>query len=153
MVEMLMYMGLLSLLLVVMVDLFVSSLNAQLESQATSGVDQDTKFILSRLSSDIRASDTISLPGFGATPSGMLSLVTSGITHTYATQSGKIIYTTQSQSDSLNSFESTTEDVTFQRLGNNNGKNAIKIMFTIKSKTTRSSGPEIRRIETTVGTR
>lgn len=152
-VEMLMYMGLLSLLLVVMVDLFASSLDVQLESQATSGVDQDSKFIVLRLSSDIKRATSIIEPSLGATPSGMLKLVIDGITYTYATASGGLTIASEGATYALNSYETTANTATFQRYGNTGGKNAIKIMLTIKSKTARSSGQEIRNIETTVGIR
>lgn len=153
MVEMLMYMGLLSLLLVVMVDLFASSLDVQLESQAVSGVDQDAKFILGRLAYDIRRADTIVLPILGSTSSGTLTLIADGSQYSYSTQSAALVYSTSNETNYLNSFETTAENVLFQRLGNNGGKNAIKITLTIKSKTERSSGQETRKIETTVVTR
>lgn len=152
-IEMLIYMGLLSLLLIMMVDLFASSLDVQLESQATAGVDLDAKFILARLTGDIRNANTISLPILGATSSGMLVFVTDGITKTFTTQSDTLIYTSQNETNTLNSFETTVQNVSFQRLGNNGGKNAIKIKLTLKSKTKRSSGQESRLIETTVGMR
>lgn len=153
MVEMLMYMGLLSLLLVVIVDLFASSLDVQLESQAVSGVDQDAKFILGRLAYDIRRADTIVLPILGSTSSGTLTLIADGSQYSYSTQSAALVYSTSNETNYLNSFETTAENVLFQRLGNSGGKNAIKIILTIKSKTTRLSGQETRKIETTVVTR
>lgn len=152
-VEMLIYMGLLSLLLVMMVDLFASSLDVQLESQATSGVDQDAKFIVKRMSSDIQRATSIIEPALGSTPSGTLKLVIDGINYTYATASGGLTITSTSGTYALNSYETTADPTTFMRFGNLGGKNAIKIMLTIKSKTKRSSGQETRNIETTVGLR
>ncbi len=152
-VEMLIYIGLLSLLLVVMVDLFASSLDVQLESQATAGVDMDAKFILSRLTSDIRKADTIVTPTLESTPSGTLTVTRGGITQTYATQSGVLVYTASGNTSSLNSFETTIKNISFRQVGNNGGKTAIQISATVQSKTTRTSGKEERKIETTIGLR
>lgn len=152
-VEMLIYMGLLSILLLVMVDLFASSLDVQLESQSSSGVDQDAKFMVARLSADIKRATSILEPALGSTPSGILKLVIDGITYTYATASGGLTIASGSATHTLNSYETTTNYATFGRYGNMGGKNAIKIMLTIKSKTSRSSGQEIRNIETAVGIR
>lgn len=153
MIEMLMYMGLLSLLLVVMVNLFASSLDAQLESGATSSVDQDETFILQKLTNDIHKAQSITQPQLGATPSGILQLFIDGITYTYATGSGLLTIASASASNSLNSFNTTTSFASFQRLGNNGGKNAIQIILTIKSSAMRGSGTETRTTQTTVGLR
>ncbi len=153
MVEMLMYMGLLSLLLVVMVDLFSSSLDVQLETEATSSVDWDEKVILQRLTNDIHKAQSITQPQLGATPSGTLQLVIDGITYTYATGSGTFTIASASASNSLNSFNTTTSFVSFQRLGNSGGKNTIQIILTKKSRAVLTSGTETRTVQTTVGLR
>lgn len=152
MIEMLMYMGLLSLLLVVMVNLFAASLDVQLESQATSGVDQDAAFILGRLTNDIRKAQSITQPQLGATPSGILQLVINGITYSYATGSGMLTIASASAQYSLNSFDTKTSFASFQRLGNPGGKNAIQIMLTVQSIVT-TAKRETRTIQTTVGIR
>ncbi|MDO8661433.1 MAG: hypothetical protein Q7K43_06085, partial [Candidatus Woesearchaeota archaeon] len=108
---------------------------------------------VARLSSDIKRATSVIEPTLGSTPSGTLKLVIDGITYTYATSSGALTIASASATNSLNSYETTADPVTFQRYGNLGGKNAIKIMLTIKSKTARSSGQETRNIETTVGIR
>src|SRR5260221_6706185 len=66
MVELLLYMGIFSILLVVLIQLFTSILSLHLEPQATSSVDQDGAAILSRLSYDIHKSASISSPTIGS---------------------------------------------------------------------------------------
>ena len=53
-IELLVYMGIFSILLVVLTEMLVSILNLQLDSTATSSVDQDNRFIQQRLTYDIQ---------------------------------------------------------------------------------------------------
>src|SRR3989344_3435349 len=85
-VELLISMGLLAIILSVLTSLFVSVIEAQLESQATSSVDQDGRFVLARLSYDIHRADGVNgiitpstLGGQGPT----LQIAISGTTSTY----------------------------------------------------------------------
>ena len=152
-IEMLMYMGLLSILLIIMVDLLAASLDIQLESQATSSVDQDGKFIINRLVNDIHRAQTIAYPSLGATQSGTLQLIIDGENYTYSTNSGSFVIASGSASDSLNSFNTTAPSVFFKRFGNSGGKNALQVTIIIKSKTSKTSGTETKTMQTTVGLR
>src|SRR5260221_10945575 len=64
--ELLLYMGIFSVLLVVLMQLFTSILSLHAESQATSSVDQDGNFALMRLAYDIHRSSSIVTPALGA---------------------------------------------------------------------------------------
>src|SRR5579859_4809889 len=59
-IELIIYMGIFSTLLMVLVQLFGSIVNVSLESQSNSSVSQDSRFILSRMSYDIRLADPTS---------------------------------------------------------------------------------------------
>ncbi len=151
-VEMVLYMGLLSLLLVVMVDLFAASLDVQLESQAVSSVDRDGRFILSRFTYDINRADSIVSPTLGL-QANTLQLLIGGVSYTYTLNNGNIQLTNSFGTDLLNSFDSTISNMSFQRLGNTTGKHSIRFLFTITSKTTRPAGPETKQFQTTIGVR
>ena len=58
-VELTIYMALLAVFLVIMTQILVSILDLQLESQATSFVEQDSRYILSRLAYDINRADVL----------------------------------------------------------------------------------------------
>lgn len=151
-VEMLLYMGLLSILLVVMVDLFASSLDLQLESQSTTSVNRDARFLFSRLSYDINRAQSIVSPSLGAQGSS-LQLTIGGVNYTYAQNNGNLQLTNNNGTDNLNSYGTTISNLSFRTVGNVGGKHSVRISFTLTSTTERVSGPETKNIETTIGLR
>lgn len=159
-VELILYMALLSVFLVVLTDIFVAVLNIKVESEATSAVDQDGRFILSRLNYDIKRmaiSDTVSLPAsFGPPASQSLSFTIGGVNYTYDTSGGNLRLTVGvSPSENLNSSETTVSGFGVQKLGNAGPgkKETLKIDFTVTSVTTRKVGNEVRSFQTTVSRR
>lgn len=152
-IEMLIYMGLLAILMTVMTSLFSSILDVQLESQASSSVDQDGRYLLSRLMYDIQRADSITTPSSLGSQTGNLQIVISGIIYSYALSGGNLQITNNFGTDNLNSTESTVSNLSFLRLGNVNGKNSIQLGFTVTSKTLKTSGTESKNFTTTVGIR
>src|SRR3990167_7290655 len=78
-VELVIYMGLFSILLVVMTQLFISTLKVQLSSESTSNVEQDSRFILARMMFDTQNASDIVIPAtLGAAPGNTLHIRVSG---------------------------------------------------------------------------
>lgn len=152
-IELLMYMGLLTILLAVLTQILITVLDAKLVSEATSAVEQDSQFILSRLMYDISRGQTITTPASLGQTSSTLQINISGINFTYALDEGDLKLTNDAGTNTINSFGTTVSDLTFQRLGKSGGKNTIKVGFTITSKTARKDRPETRTIQTTIGVR
>ena len=151
-VELLISMGLLAIILSVLTSLFVSVIEAQLESQATSSVDQDGRFILARLSYDIHRTNSISIPATLGAQGPTLQIVVNGITYTYGLNGNELELTSNQGTDRINSPNTLISDVNFRRLGSTlSGKNTIEIQFTVSSTITRPQ--EIRSYNTTVGIR
>ena len=155
-IEIIIYMALLSIFLLTLTDIFVSILDVQLESDATSAVEQDGRFILSRMAFDIpRATDISTPPQIGQTRSNLK--MTIGVeTYEYAESGGNLQLINDLGTNNLNSSESTISSPSFQRIANTavpGTKDTIKIQFTITSKTVRTGGPETRIFQTTVGRR
>ena len=155
-VEILLYMGLLAILLVVLTEILVSILAVKIESEATSSVEQDSRFILSRMVYDIsRATDISFPPQIGQTRSN-LKMTVGGFLYEYAENGGNLQLINDLGTNNLNSSETTISNPSFQRIANTavpDTKDTIKIQFTITSKTTRSQGPETKTFTTTVGRR
>src|SRR3989344_9090196 len=61
-IELLLYMGLLALFLLVLTDIFVAITSVRTETETTSAVEQDGRFIISRLAYDVSRADSISIP-------------------------------------------------------------------------------------------
>ena len=152
-IEMLVYMGLLSIFLLILTQVFTSSLDAQLESQATSTVEQDTRFIFTRLAHDIENAYTLVSPATPGEESTNLVLTRSGETLTYSLQNSNLVLDDTLSIDSLNSYATEVTSLNFERLGNTGGKNNIKVTLTVQSKTLRSGNTESKIFETTLGTR
>ena len=153
-IEMLIYMGLLSIFLVVLVDVFIATLNVRIEAAAVAGVEQDGRFIISRLSYDITRASSITTPASLGASGSTLTIVISGSTYTYSVVSGNLqVVINGSETINLNSSETTISGLTFLRIGNVGGKDTIQIQFTTTSSNLKKSGSETRTFKTTVGRR
>lgn len=152
-IEMIIYMSVLSVFLVVLTDIFVSALDVQTESEATSAVYQNGHFLISRLMYDVNRAQSIAIPASLGEETTSLQITINGISYTYSLSSGTINLINDYGINNLNSFNTVISDLSFRRLGNLGGKNNIRVSFTIQSKTERSGGPEVKTFQTTVGLR
>lgn len=153
-VEMLIYMGLLSIFLVTLTDIFVSVLDIKAESEATSSVEQDGRFIIERLSYDVSRASSVTQPASIGASGNTLSLVIGGVTYSYSISSNNLQLTNDLGINNLNSSESQIPSVTFQRIGNSGGKDTIKVTFVVNSVTQRrGAGAETRTFQVAVGRR
>lgn len=147
-------MGMLSILLGVLMQIFVSVLDVQLESESTSSIDQDSRYILSRFMYDInRADKTIILPVNLGDTTSTLEIKIDNINYNYNLDAGNLEVTDDTGTYTLNSFDTTISNLTFQKLGILEGTNTIRINFTITGKTIKPGGVETKSFQTTVGTR
>ena len=158
MVEHLIYMGIFSLLLVVLLQVFTSILDVHLEAQATSVITQDGNFILSRIAYDVRNAKRIESPVLGSSSTTSMRITGSSTDYTYLLSSGNLLLTnnTTHTSDPLNGDNVTVSSVSFTHLGNNlsGDQNTIRITIVLESKIIRSGGKiQTETFSTTVGTR
>lgn len=152
-VELLIYMGLLSIFLLVLTDIFTSILEVRTESEAVSSVEQDGRFLLARFSYDINRASSITTPLAVGDISNNLVMVIAGVSYSYNLNSGNLQITNNLGTDNLNSSESNITNLSFQKLGNTGGKETIKMQFTVNSNTQRNKGYENRTFQTTIGRR
>lgn len=158
-VELLLYMGIFSILLVVLLQLFTTILSSHSESQATSSVDQDGSYILARLSYDIHNASSITSGSNCTWPTTSTCKLTlsSGVSY-QVTPAGNL--TIKGAVDPLNSAETKITLITFTTLVNPvtvldpSPKPSVQISFTLKSKTERPGGAlNSQTFTTTVQTR
>ena len=152
-VELLIYMGLLAILLVILTEILVSILNVKLESEATSSVEQDGRYILSRLAYDINRADSITTPVNPGDTGDTLEIIIDGVSNSYSESGNDLQLTNGSGTNNLNSSETSISDLILQRLGNAGGKNSIKLQFTVISVAVKSGGAEQKIYSTTIGLR
>jgi len=82
-IEIILYLALLSIFMITLLDIFMGGLNLQFESEGTSAVQTDGQFIMARLMSDLKNADSVTTPALLGDSSGTLVFVSSGTTYTY----------------------------------------------------------------------
>ena len=155
-VELLLYMGLFSIILVITLQMFGSVFDAQIESQATSSVATDGRFILSRFAYDVARAQNITTPSVLGTPSASLVIVVNSDTLTYSLDNGDFLLANSSGStlDQLNSEATSVSGVSFTRLtGGSGGKDVIQLSFTLTSEAIRKTEKEVLTFQTSAGLR
>ncbi len=138
-VEMLIYMGLLTIFLAVIGTIFFSIIDLQLESQATSSVSESGRYLLSRISYDVHRAQSITTPASPGLSSPSLVLSIGGVTYTYAEVAGTPAFlqlTAGGLVDALTGSDAQISNFSATRVGNASGKNSLKVSFTLESVTT-----------------
>jgi type II secretory pathway pseudopilin PulG len=132
-IELLIYMGLISILLVVIGQIFFSALDLQLKSQSISAAHQGSLYLLSRLNYDIHRASSIISPASAGQSATQFSLEIDGQTHTYASSSGSLQVTVGGQNILLTPFDTRLLDFSVTRLGNLGGIPSLTVNFTLDS--------------------
>jgi Tfp pilus assembly protein PilW len=154
-VELLLYMGILTILLATLTSIFTSALDVQSESQATSGVEEDGNYILARLNYDIHRATGISIPTGNGLSANNFQIIVSGINYTYSIDANNnLVLANDLGTNNLNSYGSSVSALLVQRFGNVGGiENTLQINFTVTSRTKRVSGFETKDFKTNLSLR
>jgi len=156
-VELILYMGILSVLLSTLVFIFVTALDVQLESEAGSSVARDGTYILAKLSYDIHRAGSITTPPSLGAETSSLKIVVGGVDYTYSLDgSENLTLNNNLGTNNLNSYDSKVSGLLVKRLGNAGGiEDTLKINFTITSRTKRTgtAGYEAKDFETNLSLR
>lgn len=151
-VELLVFMAVYSVLIVMITNIFVTTLDVQLQSESTTSVQDDGNFILSRLAYDIQRAESIVTPILGNTATSAQFII-NGISNTYSLTSDNLTLTNDQGINQLNNFSTRLSNLSFTRLGNSTGKNIIQVSFTLRSRSTINGQIETNNFQTTIGTR
>lgn len=153
-IELLLYMGIFSILMFVLFQLLISIFDVQLESQSTASVSRDGRYILNKLSYDIQKATSITTPAIGG-QSQTLVFSDSVKIYTYVISNGNLNLTTNpGTTDQLNSFDTTVSNLNFLRLADSVSENdSVTVSFTLTSKVLRRGGTSSASLQTTIGTR
>ena len=152
-VELIIYMGLLAIFVITLTDVLVSILDIQLESQATSAVEQDSRLIIGRMGYDIPRATAIITPANRGDSANTLELDIGGVTYRYQIDANNLLLDDGNGSLNLNGSETIISNLLFQKIGNAGGKNTVRVTFTIQSVTAPDSDPEVKNFVTTIGRR
>lgn len=150
-VEMLIYMGILTMIITALSVLLGEILNVQLDAQSTSGVDQDSRYIQGRMTYDMQRASSITTPSLG-TPSSTLQIVINSVNYTYSIDgSGNLVLTDGTGTNQLNSGDTTISGVSFERIGDGDDNDTVRVTYTVTSDIQETSGQEARTVQTTLG--
>lgn len=159
-IELLIYIGLLSIILLVAIDLMIRSGEFSLEASSKNNLQGDTLFIEDRLSYDIHQADDITSPATLGEVSQTLTLEVGTETHTYGPVGTDLVYTRETsppgsttETASINSNLTKINSISFQRIGSTDGKHTIKIVFEIEVLKGSKGGAVKKTFETVVGLR
>lgn len=154
-VELLLYMSILSVLLTILTSVFVSALDVQSESSAVSSVEQDGNYILARLAYDIHRSQGINVPASNGATNNNLQIIMGAVVYTYSIDTNNnLILVNNLGTNNLNNYGTSISGFSVTRLGNTGGiENTLKINFTVTSRTKRVSGYETKDFQTNLSLR
>ncbi len=152
-VELIIYMGLFSILLTVLTTFFSTIVDSKLESESSTSVEQDSKYILSKLIYDIQQAESVAQPAALGTSTSSAQLVINGTTYTYDIRNNNFVLTFNGNSYELNSYQTKMNSFSVQKIGNNSGKPTLKITAEIESRIMQAKGADKRYINTTVSLR
>lgn len=155
-VELLLYMGILSVFLSILTAIFVTALDVQMESEAATSVERDGTYILAKLAYDVHRASSISIPLSLGSNATNLKILVGAVDYTYSLDgSENLTLVNDIGTNNLNSYDSKVSGLSVTRLGNTGGvEDTLKINFTITSRTQRVSfGYETKAFETNLALR
>ncbi len=156
-IEVILYIGLFSIIIVVVVDLLITSRTLKTESESQFGLQTDAAFITSRLNYEVRSADTVTTPaGIGQTTSSLV-LTSGSETHTVSLSGNNLVYQKTvgiaTTSANLNTDLTTVSNLSFQALGFVGGKLSIKINFALTEVKATQQGNQTKNYEIITTTR
>ena len=152
-IELIIFMGMFSVLLMVFSQIFAVIIDTRLESESTSVVAQDGHYLLNRLTYDISRASAINTPSSLGSPSPTLDLTINSVNNLYSLQNGDLQLTIAGTSYQLNNADTTISNLNFLRIGNGDGRDTIQFGYTVTSNIQEANGSETKDYQTTVGLR
>jgi len=158
-IELILYFSLLGIVLIVATDIMLKTSEFSLESSVRNNLQDDGRFIISRLSYDIRRADTITTPSTIGDSTAILFLTIGTDTVTYSLVGTNLDLEektgppTKIQNATVNSTNTKVNSINFERLGNASGKHTIKISFDLEDSQAQKGGPKQKTFETVVSLR
>jgi hypothetical protein len=147
-VELTLYMGLLSIFLLILFNLFSQIISTQTRSVAVSLVQTNGNFLLSKLTHDINQASSITSPASIGASATSMTLQIGGTATAYSISNGRLILTDTSGSYNLNDTDTTVSNFMATRLGNSGGKAGLQISFTLTSNVVDNSNVKTKTFNT-----
>jgi prepilin-type N-terminal cleavage/methylation domain-containing protein len=134
-IELLLVMGLLSIMLVILATIFTSAADIDQRSKDYSATLSNGQFIMARLNYDIGQATAIVTPTGLGNSAGSLALTIGGNTDTYALSGNDLQLNDGVSSVDLNDSDINVSGLNFEEVGNSGGEPTIVYNFTVTSTT------------------
>lgn len=151
-VELLLYLGLFSIVLAIITNLFLTTLEVYQEAQAVSLIEQQGRFIVSRIQYDVVRADNILVPAGLGEMGDSLTLTIGAEQVSYQLSGTTLQWSSAGNTEALHSSDIRVDSITFERLGNVAGTPTVQ-MFIHLSELSQTGSVETRSYQTTFGLR
>ena len=155
-IELIIFMGILSILLLLLSTLFTSVINVQLESEGYSSIDTDGRYILAKLMYAFQSADSadtvnnyIDTPATGSAGQ-TLKVKINSVLYTYSGSTSGTLQLLTPTLNNLTSSESSISGLLFQRIGPGGNIDTIQVSFRLTSKIKRANISKFRDFQTSV---
>lgn len=88
--ELILYMGILSLISVILANSYIALLRGRGQAETRSDVNANLRLVVDRIASDVKNANAIVLPSSAGSSGGTLQLTRNGVTVTYDTAAGRV---------------------------------------------------------------
>lgn len=152
-VELIVYMGLLSVFLLSITWVVAALSETQLDSVATSDVDMTATQLFSRFENDIALAESVSVPLTLGVSSDELRLMINSQENRYFVQDGVLWLAAAGITERLSPVQIIISDFSTLRLGNVGGVPTVTVSFELQSSIIENAGFEVRQMQYTIGKR
>jgi len=139
-VEMLLYIGLFSTVVLVTTQILISITDMYLESAATSSLEQNANFLSQKMQYDILRSTRIVEPASPAVPGSRLVLQIDGTDHIYEIQNQVLLLTANDETNQVSTNDVNVSGLAVRRVGNGTATDSARLEMTLQSKFIEADG-------------
>jgi type II secretory pathway component PulJ len=152
-VEVIVFMGLLTIFIFLLSRIFVSILETQAESISTSTVELESQYLMSRLKYDTSLASSIISPGELGETSSVLGLEIDGQEVSFVVSNGILLRQMGSETIRLSAADLAITSWQVRRLGNEDGKHVLSIVMQLDSTFGGAAGRERKELVFMLGER
>jgi Tfp pilus assembly protein FimT len=128
-IELVIYMALLSVFIVIMSQVFVSTVGLKVDASSYNSIEEDGRYILSRLMYDFSRSSSVTTPATIGSSGSQLSLVISGTTYNYNLVGSNLVLNNGVDSNNLNSSKTVISALNFLKVSDSH----VQLSVTLES--------------------
>lgn len=151
-VEMLMYIGLFSTVLLVTTQILISITDMYLESSATASLENNATYLSQKLQYDLLRSTRIMEPADPAVTGNRLVLQINGSDYIYEIQNQVLLLTAEDETNQLSTNDVNVSELTVKRVGDGTATDSARLDLTLQSKFVEADGRQRTKSYFIVGT-